>query len=600
MRPRIPSAALEGLLYAVVAFGPFAFGCVEPWSRACVEALVLLLALGVFLKGNPAASPGGVYFWLFPAAVAAFGVLQLTAARAPGDPMPLRPFTATPHETRAAVLLWLSYAAVLWSVPRVIITPEAARRFTRVLFAVGLVLAAFGLLQLAAGDDKVRWLRAGPRFASYYNRDHAANILLMSLGAGIGLLVSWSRSRPETAGGTSRSRLSYRGLLAGGLLVVFLGVVACSSQGALLALPLSGAFVAFLGADFAPNAKRRRLRAGAAVAGAALTVLFAYYHVVSAADAGALIDAHVMSRLSIYGDSWRWWRDAPLFGTGLGCFATLYPAYQDLGLLGLAFHAHSDWIEFALETGLLGLAGALLAAGLAAFFGARAWRAARSGEMRALIGGALAAAAAFAAHSLFEFSFQIPGNAVMFFAVLGLLLSAPSWADKSGLRPATKPPSSGAALLAAAYAVVLVRAAFLPAVAAWMAASPGEPVERVVALARAAALDPDPSFGAALSDTAYKAAARGSGPDFAFLRISLRYALAAAESRPFSADELFLAGAALWRLERPSDAEIYFARASAVRFARYEPIRESSAQRRERNLETLRALKLVEPKREAR
>lgn len=583
MMPRIPSRALEGLLYALTAFGVFAFGGVEPWSRAVIEVLALLLALACFLKGRPAASLAGSYFWLFPAAVAAFGCLQLATVVAPGDPRPLRPFTATPHETQASIMLWAAYAAVLWSVPRVIVTPDSARRYARFLFGVGLTLACLGLLQTATGGDKLYWLRYAPRlksFGSYYNRDHAANILLMSSAFGLGLFYA----RPHR-------------LLAGGLFVVFLGLVACESQASFIAVALAAAAVAFIGADFARSARRRRLRGGAALAGAALAIFFAYYHVVASADAGALIDRSVMGRLSIYGDSFRWWRDSPLFGTGLGGFETIYPSYQDLGLLGTASHAHSDWIEFTLETGLLGLIGALLAAGLAVFFAARTWREARSGEMRALIGGGLAAAAAFAAHSLFDFSFQIPANAIMFFAGLGFLLSAPSWADKSGTRAVEHPPASGAALLAAAYCLVLMRTAILPAVAAWKADSPSaNRLERVVVLAQALSIDENPSFAAFLSVAAYKAAEEAQSPDYALMRLSLRYALAAVERRPFTSDVLYLAGETLRRLERPADSGDYFARSRAVRFSRIEPRHETPAERRNRKAAVLRDLKHVAPK----
>lgn len=583
MMPRIPSRAVEGLLFALTAFGPVAFGGVEPWSRAGIEILALILALAVFLKGRPAASPAGSWFWLFPAAVAAFGCVQLMTVIAPADPRPLRPFTATPHETRAAVMLWGACAAALWSVPRVIVTPDSARRYARFIFGVGLALAVLGLLQEATGGDKLYWLRSAPQlrvFGSYYNRDHAANILLMSLGFGLGLF----HGRPSKP-------------LAGGLFTVCLGLVACASEASFIAVALAASAVAFLGADFASSARRRRQRAGAAVAAAALTVFFAYYHVVASADAGSLIDRSVMGRLSIYGDALRWWRDAPLFGTGLGGFETIYPSYQDLGLIGRAAHAHSDWIEFTLETGAAGLAGALLAAGLGVFFAARSWRVSRSSEMRALIGGGLAAAAAFAAHSLFDFSFQIPANAIMFFTVLGFLLSAPSWADKSGARPAEHPPAAGAALLAAAYCLVLMRAALLPAAAAWKAAKPGEPLERVVALAEALSLDAHPDFAALLAVAAIKAADEARPPDYALMRLSLRYALAVADARPFNSDALYLAGETLRRLERPDDGLELFSRSHAVGFSRIEPRREDEAKGRRTKLDILRELDLVPPER---
>ena len=494
------------------------------------------------------------------------------------------PFTTTPHETQSSVMLWVACAAVLWSVPRVIVTPDSARRYARLLFGVGLALAFMGLLQTAAGDGSLGGLRAGLRFGPYFNRDHAANILLMSLSVGLGMMYF----RPGR-------------LLASGLLIIIAGLAVCSSQASFIAIPLAAAAVAFIGADFARSARSRRLRAGTALAGAALTIFFAYHHVAASADAGGLIEGTVAARLSIYGDAWRWWRDAPLLGTGLGGFEAIYPSYQDLTLLGRAAHAHSDWIEFVLETGLFGLLGALLGAGLAAFLVARAWREARSGEMRALIGGGLAAAAAFAAHSLFEFSFQIPANAVMFFGVLGFLLSAPSWADKASTRVAGQSPPTGAALLAVGYCLVLMRTAILPAAAAWQADSPSaNRLERVVALARAVSLNDDPGYLTLLSVASYKAAGEGAQTDYALLRLSLRYALAASERRPFSSDELYLAGETLRRLERPADSQDFISRAQAVRFARFERRRQSAVRRRQKALEELRALYRAPGKQEKR
>ncbi|MBI5246015.1 MAG: O-antigen ligase family protein [Elusimicrobia bacterium] len=545
-----------------------------------IEILVFTLALACFLKGRPAASPAGAYFWLFPAAVAALGCLQLATVAAPDGPRPFVPFTAAPDETRAAVMLWAACAAVLWSVPRIVVTHSIARRYARFLLGVGLALAVLGLLQEVTGGQ-FYWLRQELRFGSYYNRDHAANIMLVSLAAGVGLFFS----RPGK-------------LLAGALVVVVIGLALCTSEASLMAIPLAASAVSFIGADFARSPRRRRLRAAAALAGAVLTIFFAYFHVAASADAGALVAKNVMGRLSIYGDAWRWWRDAPLFGTGLGGFETIYPSYQDLTLLGTAAHAHSDWIEFALETGIFGLIGAFIAAGLAVLISARTWREARSSEMRALIGGSLAATAVFAAHSLFDFSFQIPANAVFFFGVLGFLLSAPSWADKSVVRAPELRPSAGAALLAAAYCIVMLRVAVLPALAARRAATPGEPLERVVAIAGALSLDDRPDIAVLMSVAAYKAAGDGPAADYAMLRLSLRYALAAVERRPFNTEILYLAGAILRRLGRSADGADFATRAVAVRFARLEPRRENASEQRRKALEELRSFYRSSPAQE--
>ncbi|MFI5349320.1 MAG: O-antigen ligase family protein [Elusimicrobiota bacterium] len=567
MKPRVSSRFLEGLLYALTFFGPFAFGCVEPWSRAALEILAFLLAFACFLRGRPAASPLAGAFWLFPAAFAAIGVLQLQTQAAPDGPRPWALFTAAPHATADAVLLWAAYAAILWSVPRIIATHEAARRYVRFLFGLGLTLAAFGLLQAVTAPDKLYWLRSAPRagFGPYYNRDHAANVLLMTMAVGLGMLfsrvVSW-----RSVDGPPHGHVRSQSLLAGGVLFLFLGIAVCGSRGAVFAMPLAAAVVAFFGADFAKRAGSRRARAAAAIAGAAVVIFLAFQYVGAGADAGARVDESMAGRFSIYGDAGRWWRDTPLFGTGLGSFETVYPAYQDFGLRALVTHAHSDWLEIALESGLLGLLLALTAAALAAFASVRAWRSARSKEMRALIAGGLAAAAAFSVHALFEFCFQIPGNAVVFLGIVGFLLSAPSWADKPAERLRSQPPSPWAALPAAAFFFLLAQAAVRPAAAAWLANASGDSGERAAALARGFSLDADPSF-LKRSSWIYYAAGQGGRSDLRMRRAALAYSLAAAELRPFDSEALFYAGASMERLERPADAQALTDAARRISFS---------------------------------
>jgi O-antigen ligase len=566
MRPRVSSRVSEGLLYALTAFGPFAFGCVEPWSRAVLESLIFALALSCFLRGRRAGSELGADFWLFAAAFAAFGALQLARPAAADGPRPWAPFTAAPHATGSAVLLWTAYAALLWSVPRTLVTHEAARRYVRFVFGLGLALAAFGLLQAATDPDKLYWVRATYRagFGPYYNRDHAANVLLMSLAAGIGLLFSRARRGAALDGPPALHRRK-QALIACGALLLLAGIVACGSRGALLALLLSGAALALLGADFAETARARRARAAAALAGGACVVFFAFHYVGASADAGGRVDLSIMGRFSIYGDARRMLRDAPLFGTGLGSFVTVYPSYQDLELRATVAHAHSDWLELALESGLLGLLAALTAAALAAGAAARSWRAARSSEMRALIGGGLAAAAAFSVHALFDFCFQIPGNAVFFLGIVGFLLSAPSWADKAERGARSSPPRGALALSAAACALVLSWAAARPAAAAWAAAAAGDYDARALSLARAYSWDRDPSFLAKTAEVDYAAALERR--DVGRLRAALTYALAAVDARPFDFQSLSYAGAALWRLGRRADARALTGDAAEVRFS---------------------------------
>ncbi|MBI3554486.1 MAG: O-antigen ligase family protein [Elusimicrobia bacterium] len=568
MKVHVPSRLTEGLLLALTAFGPLAFGCVEPWSRAILQTLAFLLALACFLRGGRPVSTPADFFWLWPAAMAALGAVQCLWPAAPDAPRPPGPFTAAPHATRAAVLLWCSYAALLWSVPRIITTHQAARRYTRFLFGLGIAVAAIGLLEAVTGSDKLYWVRDAATasvFGSYYDRDHAANLLLMSIAAGLGILLSQIRPVRQVDGplpGTLRSLSA----LGAGIAFVLLGLAVCASRGAFAAIPLAGCAVLFLGADFAPRARTRRLRAAAAVAGAAAVFLLGLWNLNAVANAGAIIENSIAVRFSIYGRACRWWLDSPLFGTGLGSFAAVFPSYQDLALTGIVEHAHSDWLEIALEGGLCGLGLASAAALFIARTAARSWRQARSREMRCLIAGALAAGAAFSAHSLVDFSLQIPGNAAVFFGIVGFLLSAPAWMDKASERTPPRPPAPAAAVLAGVCFLFLAREAARPAAAAWQA----DPV-------RAYALEARPLYLERRASRLGSPRLAGGEVDAASARAALGYALTAAEMSPFDCDALRLAAQSLLRLRRPADAIALFERAQRIRFPAISPSLRSPA-----------------------
>jgi|CXWL01.1.fsa_nt_gi O-antigen ligase len=577
MTARVPSQVPEWLLFALTVFGPFAFGCVEPWSRATLEILSFLLALSCFLRGCRDLPPMASWFWLIAAFFAVFGVLQSLTPTAPNFPWPAVPFTVAVHATRGAVLLWAAYAALLWSVPQVIVTHEAARRYCRLLFGLGMALAAQGMLQAATGGGKLYWLRptAIPGlFGPYYNRDHAANFLLMSMAIGIGVFFS-KMNRWPAVDGPSRGDVHALVRLAAGVALLFAGVVACGSRGALLAIPLACALVGLAGAGFARRARARRFRLVAALAVAVFAVYFTYRHVGAGAAAGTLTDRSITERFFIYADSWDWLRDSPLFGTGLGSFEMVYPSYQDFDLTGIADHAHSDWLELFLETGLAGLLVALTAAALLSVSSARAWLAAGSREMRALIAGALGAVAAFAFHSFFEFSFQIPGNAVIFLGIVGFLLSAPLWKDKASPRVRPDSPPAWAATAALVCFLGLARAAAHPVA------------------------DADPGRIRRLAAVLYDGARADDKFDVSDLRTALRLSLAAAELRPFDYKALELAGTILARLGRASDAGIFRERARLVGFT---PVVVGKGDHRGHNearqIEKLRSLGLLPRRRE--
>ncbi|MBN2200166.1 MAG: O-antigen ligase family protein, partial [Candidatus Aminicenantes bacterium] len=112
--------------------------------------------------------------------------------------------------------------------------------------------------------------------------------------------------------------------------------------------------------------------------------------------------------------------DYPVFGTGLGTFASVYPAYDRTGGEMRLTHVHNDYLELMSETGILGfllLAGAVFWILVRSF---RVWRARRNLEVKGLAMGGLVSCAVMLIHSFTDFNLHIPANGLLFAVILSL------------------------------------------------------------------------------------------------------------------------------------------------------------------------------------
>ena len=117
-------------------------------------------------------------------------------------------------------------------------------------------------------------------------------------------------------------------------------------------------------------------------------------------------------------------KDFPAFGVGLGAWPELYPRYQQPPWSALLVReAHNDYVELFAETGLVGfcllawffwMVGRGLTRGL--------WRV--SPKSTSVVAALVAGIGAMLFHEFFDFSLQIPANALLFSLFVGIVLRA--------------------------------------------------------------------------------------------------------------------------------------------------------------------------------
>ena len=124
-------------------------------------------------------------------------------------------------------------------------------------------------------------------------------------------------------------------------------------------------------------------------------------------------------RLDVYRSTLKMIADNPWFGTGLGTFAWGFPAFRsaNISMWGVWDRAHSTPLELASDLGLP-LAGIIILAWLIILIVLIRGIAIRRRDLMVPIAG-FAVAILSLAHSTIDFSLQIPGYAIVVFAIVG-------------------------------------------------------------------------------------------------------------------------------------------------------------------------------------
>ncbi len=387
---------------ALAAFVVLALATTVPLPPTLLRALAPALArlTAVLLPGWPAAGFGA---WR-PLAMDPYGVTTELARIAIG----LGAFT---------VIVAYPWRSEDWGVD------ARAQVFGRLLLTAigaGVLLATLALVEQIAGNGRVLWIsdaatQSGRASGSFVNPNHLAAWLEMTLpvalayALALGVRLRRRLARAAHAGrgmGVHARRAWISAIIAqqrrlwpplaaaAAVALILVAHVATGSRGGTAAL-LAGIAVAIAGAT-STGWRDGRGRWIPLVAALALVIAglgsLALWGAVDEERATSLegADVGLAARLVVSAAGTGIVRDHPVFGTGLGSWLHAFRPYQQPPVPGGIWdHAHDDYLELAAETGVAGVALALLFA-LAV---ARAARGARSADARRGIAatGALAA-----------------------------------------------------------------------------------------------------------------------------------------------------------------------------------------------------------------
>lgn len=309
-----------------------------------------------------------------------------------------------------------------------------------VLVISGTFQAFYGAFMTLSGSQgllaSLGFGHSGVASGTYVNRNHLAGYLEMTLACGIGLLLALRDGQPFRWVNLLEMLMGPKARLRLALVVMVIALVMTRSRMGNMAFFAS---LMVVGAVFILLSREHRLRNGLILASIILIdmlVISQYFGFEQLKDRlvdtrlnDVVVEGQVVQQANeirddVFAYTLPLMMDKLVTGQGAGSFEAVFPKYAGEDVRNHFDHAHNDYIQFAIEYGLIG------GLPLAAFVLLALWRALqalwrRDSLFRSGVGfGAAMGIIAIGIHSSTDFNLQIPANAATFVTLCAIAVLA--------------------------------------------------------------------------------------------------------------------------------------------------------------------------------
>jgi O-antigen ligase len=394
------------LLFSLLIFAVLAFGAVEPWATYVIELVAALLA-GNELWRALGTSGRFRQHSLYPAlaGMTLLVLLQLSAGT-----------TVYSWITASQLKGLIALELVFFVAVQLLRDHTRVRLFFLLLSAAGLIIAVFALVQRFTGNGKIYWVKAlqydFAYFGPYVNKNHYAGLMEMLFPLPLFLALSVKDLE-------KRLSLGFISVLMAASIFI------SNSRGGMLACIVQALLITVLFA--ASRSGDARSYRWVWAAGSLVAVIL----IVGWISGGSVVDRLLTlrepmtedtsgNRLTILRDSLPIICQHPWFGTGLGTFPTIYPAYRSFYSESFVNAGHNDYLQLIVETGLLGALAFLWFVWIYTRRFARLVREWPFDQFATLQMAAAISCLGLLVHSVVDFNLHIPANAALFFVLLAI------------------------------------------------------------------------------------------------------------------------------------------------------------------------------------
>ncbi len=414
--------AIVILFATVLILMPVFFGGTHTGAFAASEILVasslILWGLKLWLKSSH-------HLFFTPAVWAVLGLTAYAGLE----------YMRTPIEfsTRQEVMKAVLYCSIFFIFINNLRRRRHTRTFAFCLIGVATLISFYAIGQFLSGSTQILWVTQAPIYAhrasgTYICPNHLAGFLAMVIPLALALTLA---GRLE----------QYQKLLLGFATIIMLaGVAVTISRGGYIAALAAVAVV--LGIFF----QRPKYRIPSLVVAGLLACGMIWFFMSTPPEIGSRFEqlAHSSQlqegRGALYQANLRMAAKTPLLGWAPGTYSTAIHQFLPENVQSDPLYAHSDYIQFFIEWGPIGLLGLLTLMTLAGIGGTQAWKYIRQrgnslnprdSTRTALFLGTIAGLIAISLHSLIDFNMHIPANAMVAVVLLAFLVSSLRFSKKS-------------------------------------------------------------------------------------------------------------------------------------------------------------------------
>ena len=334
-----------------------------------------------------------------------------------------------PHATAAGWFKSLAYVLIFILSLLLIHSRRRLRQLAYVVIYSGLFQAVYGSLMTLSGLGYGFFIQnplaLNVTTGTFINRNHFAGYLVMTLSVGIGMMIA---SLDTESDYTAKQRLRYylklilstKLRLRLYLVMMVIALVLTHSRMGNTSFFASLVIAGGLGLILSRHATRGTIVLLISLIAIDVLIVGAWFglgKVVERIEETTLV-TETRDEVDIY--VYQQWKDYQWTGSGLGSFYSVFPRYRKEDVRGYYDHTENDYLEFASETGVIGVAllGSVVAMSIYAALMAQYRR--RDPLMRGISFAAIMSICAMLIHSTVDFNLQIPANAATFILILSM------------------------------------------------------------------------------------------------------------------------------------------------------------------------------------